>query len=135
MFTPMWYSATFVSVKGRNSLRACFRTSMEQERSFKWINIFKKLRFLNFLWTLNWGGFQSLRFKFHPLRCGFPFINNSIKLKYNITLLVHKSWNKSYASGVICVINVIEWKFCFFINELHEPLFIVHVTKKRRLVF
>ena len=41
MFTPMWYSPTIVSDKGRNSLRACFLTSMEQERSFK-CNIYFK---------------------------------------------------------------------------------------------
>ena len=51
----------------------------------------------------------------------FLFINDSIKSKYKVTLLVHKPRNKSYVSSAVCEINLIEWKFLcvFFYNEWH----------------
>jgi len=39
----------------------------------------------------------------------FIFINNSIKLKYKVTLWVHKPRKKSYISSVVFVINL-NWK-------------------------
>jgi len=79
------------------------------------IYILNEPRFLNFFWTLNWGEVHPLRYVFYPLRSGFPFINNRIKLKYKVTSLVQKPRNKSYFSSVVCVINVIEWNFFFIL--------------------
>jgi len=88
---------------GRASLPAWSRRGSSNA-----IYILNELRFLNFFWALNWSEVHPFRFEFHPFRCSFPFINNSIKLKYKITLLVHKPRMRSYVSSVACVIVVIE---------------------------
>jgi len=38
----------------------------------------------------------------------FLLINDSIKLKDEVILLVHKPWNKSYFASVVYVINLSE---------------------------
>jgi len=89
------------------SLRACFLTSMEQERFFNCNSYFIELSFFNFLWILKRGVFP-LRCEFHSSGVVVLFIKSSIKLKYKVNLAAHKPPNKNYISSLVCVINVIE---------------------------
>jgi len=77
----MWYIAAIVAVKGCNSLRACFLTSMEQEKFFKCNVFFDELFLLDFsivLWILT-------RVSSTRSIVVFLSINNSIKLKYKVS--------------------------------------------------
>ena len=68
----------------------------------------------------------------------FIFINNSIKLKYKVTLWVHKPRKKSYISSVVFVINL-NWKkagyFIYFskTGEFHPVC--VFVWQKRSVSY
>ena len=103
-----------MAIIGCNSLRACFLTSMEQEMLFK-CNIYFNELDLNFLWRLKWWGATPSGVSSSRSGVVFRFISNSIKLKYKATLVVHKRRNKSYVSSVVCVINLIKWKFVYLL--------------------
>jgi len=62
-----------------------------------------------------------------------PIINDSIKLKYKVTLLVYKPQSKSYISRIVFVINLTCTKNIIFIikrNGYHTPRVCIRVTKK-----
>ena len=102
---------------------------MEQERSFS--------IFLHELFILD---FRIFSLDYWPqvisTRSGVSFllIDNSIKLKYKVTLLVHKRRNTSYTSSVLFIINL-NWKnvlsFYFLITGQSHPGFQLVLQKLR----